>query len=251
MGKRSLVALIGVVFLNVAAFAESSIPVTLITAKRTPYIIEPQQSTGLTYDLASVLNTIQSKYQFQVLVRPTGRLIYGVEDCVTCLIIWDNPAWGWQDVTTSLPLIEASDIFIARTELVKNTPFLFDDLAQRSLALVRGYHYQFYTGPAPGQQVVELGDDSMTIKMVLLKRADIGVTSDISLRWFLTQHPEYQGQLIVADEPDSTHQRYLLFPASSQLVPEEINDLLRQLRKLGVLSQLYQKYGLVLPEWSE
>ena len=227
--------------------------INVISIKREPYVIvDNKQERGLTYDLIDVFNQVQDKYQFAVKIIPTRRLHKHARSGNNNIVIWDHPDWGWKNVGVSLPLVTSQDIYIAHRDYVNGDQNYFDDLTDKSIAAVRGYHYKFNDAQARKEKKYNIRyvtTDTITIKMALHKRSQVALTSNISLGWFLRQNPAETRKLVVANKIDDQFQRYILTPEQSKVSIDEINQILKIADQKNLLAPVYQKYGLAPPKF--
>nr|WP_247741854.1 transporter substrate-binding domain-containing protein [Endozoicomonas sp. G2_1] len=228
--------------------------INVISIKREPYVIvDHKQERGLTYDLIDIFNQVQDKYHFAVKIIPTRRLHKHARDGDNNIVMWDHPDWGWKNVGVSLPLVTTQDIYIAHRDYVNGDQSYFDDLTDKSIAAVRGYHYQFNDAQARKENKYNIRyvtTDTITIKMALYKRSQVALTSNISLGWFLRQNPAETSKLVVANKIDDQFQRYILTPMQSKVSIDEINHILKVADQKNLLAPVYQKYGLAPPNFT-
>ena len=221
-----------------------------------PPFLDIHGENGAGPDILNVMNQVQNHFYFKFKYIPTKRKIKMIEDGLIDLMMWDNRSWGWADnkVVSSKALVNSKDIFIAlNSENIEQK--YFDSLENKVLAVVRGYHYQFLDFENDLNKFSEkyefssVRTEEAVIKMILAKRANIGVVSETALSWFLIRYPEYKNSIIASDRIDTFYSRHFVMPEQSALSGKEINEILKLADEKGLLAPIYRHYGLTKPNF--
>jgi ABC-type amino acid transport substrate-binding protein len=222
-----------------------------------PFFFE-EENRGLTVDLISAMNQVQKKYRFEIIKVPAKRAFQFADREWVDVLSWDNPKWGWKEnhpVESSIPLIDEKDLFVTLKKGMRDQRY-FDELSDKRLALINGYHYHFadfetsYEKLSKVYNIDLVKTEYSALQMIVSGRADVTVTSQSSLAWYLEQHPEAAENFLISKKYDSQYQRYFLLVKHAPIQINEINQILKQLAVDGVLLRLYQKYGLSPPIYS-
>lgn len=219
-----------------------------------PFFFE-EGNRGLTVDLLSAMNQIQKKYRFEIIKVPAKRAFQFADKEWVEILSWDNPKWGWKErhpVEPSIPLIDEKDVFVTLKKGMRDQRY-FDELSDKRLALINGYHYHFADFQTSHEELSKLYNVDLVkteysaLQMLVSGRADVTVTSQSSLSWYLEQHPKVAQNLLISKKYDSQYKRYFLLVKHAPINIDEINNIIKQLSVDGVLLRLYQKYGLSPP----
>lgn len=208
--------------------------------------------TGLTLDLINALNQIQQEISFEFVSTSIEHRYKAYAAGRFDMIMFENPRWGWEKLNTAfIPLhIHDGEVFIALKEKVKDPQF-FALFKERTLALVKGYHYRFAnfeTDPAvleKNYKVVFVNSNKASIETVLRKRAEIAPVTISYLNFYLASNPQDQ-QLYVSNQWDQHYYHGVLINPHSKLHPDKLNLWLQQLQQNGKLTELVRQYGLKL-----
>lgn len=235
---------------------EKRIHIIVGMGSRPPFLdIHGEQGAGP--DVLNALNQAQEHFYFKHKYIPTKRKVKMVEEGWIDIMMWDNRSWSWEssNVSSSAALVHSKDIFIALKERAQTEQF-FDSLENKSISVVRGYHYQFldfdtnFEKFSDKYKIASVRTEEAVIKMVLAGRAHVGVVSDTSLSWFLIRYPEYQTKIIQSEKIDKFYSRHFVIPNQSVLTANELNDILKAADQKGLLSPIYQRYGLNKPDFN-
>lgn len=220
-----------------------------------PYVIAPGQaeSTGLLPSLLEELNRIQDDYRFVLVPTSSARRYRDFEQGRFELIFFEAPNWGWQDTAFEMVdmHLEDSELFVARVEAGRDLSY-FDNLRDKRLALLHGYHYafaDFNSDPhfLAANYRAELSHSvDNNLRLVLHGRADIALVTGSYLRDFLRRNPEHAGALLVSRRIDQVYRhRALLSPAAS-LNRGQLEQLLQRIRATGSQQRLFSPYDIRL-----
>ncbi len=132
----------------------------------------------------------------------------------------------------------------------------FDDLEQRSIVAISGYHYGF-TGYETDNSVleqkfnIEFSDShSRNIKLIKADRpsvAEVAIVSHSYLQRHLTRHPEDWDELLVSKKPDQRYQLSIIARKGGTASADEMLRLLAPLVDNGRYRHLVENWGLQLP----
>lgn len=196
------------------------------------------------------MNTAQSRFHFELELVPRLRLEEMLRRKEADL--YPLRTLDWVDASLGLlatdTVVTTGDVYIARRAHPLGTQ-VFRELAQRTLAGVRGYHYKvFGDNPDPDWIKVHfkatlLPSNEAVIKFVLLGRADVGLVPEAIVLQYLSD-PVYARQLRVADQYDSQVKLSNLLRPEGPISVEEMNAIVRQLRQSGEVARLSRTFNL-------
>lgn len=222
-----------------------------------PYVgkFEEEKATGLLPELLTALNQIQGQYQFVLLPTAVARRFRDFQQGRIDIAIFENPEWGWQGIPHQLVDmgLEDAEVYVARNEPSRGQAY-FDQLKGKRLALYNGYHYRFASFNADPEFLRREFNATLTyshdsnLLMVLRGRADVALVTRSYLDDFLVRHPQYEGQLLMANTVDQVYHHYALLRPESPIDAKEFATLLDHLRRDGRLMRIFEPYRIqVMP----
>lgn len=242
-------------FLSLSSVAQTykRIQINVGAGIRPPFLLE-DNAKGVGPDIIHALNLIQEQFVFQLVAVPIKRRTQSLYEGWVDIIMWDNPNWGWEleSLQHSQPLIHSKDVFITHADQYQSQD-VFNQLKSHSLAMVHGYHYKFVnfeTDPIKLNQLFDITlvrTEEDSINILLSGRVDIAVASDVALAWHFKKHPQSKNKILISEKYDTKYMRYFLVPASSPISAKELDELLILADEKGLLTPIYEKYGLVKP----
>lgn len=199
--------------------------------------------TGLTIDVIEWLNAAQSDYRFSFFLTSPARRFNDFEARRFDAMFFESPEWGWKNRQIQIDATEVFlldyDIFVAR-RVDGRTQSFFDDLGDKRIAGMLGYHYAF-TGfeRDPGKLESEYGmilvnDNRAAIQLVLAGRADMAIVARSYLEYYLGQTGEGDSGLLMSDTPDQIYRyRALVRPESPLAAKRLFTWISRAIEELG------------------
>lgn len=245
------------IFVMFANAEQKAKPVTIKvgSSERIPYL--NKQGEGLGPDIIAALNKLQSTFKFELIAMPIKRSQLMIDEGWVDISMWEIPEKGWKNAknfNVSKPLIFSKDLFITKKSDDKNQGY-FSSFQDKRIAAVHGYHYNFANNETDRNKLLTqfdinlLQNDRDTITMVIKDRAEIAVTSEVSLNWYLHSQPQYKDTFLLSDKADSSFSRHFIVPTSSPISVDELNRILMLAADKGVLTPIYRKYGLNAPKF--
>ncbi|MCM8528791.1 MAG: ABC transporter substrate-binding protein [Lentisphaeraceae bacterium] len=213
-----------------------------------------EDGSGISFDIISALNQIQSKYEFTHEFLPTKRLENLSQNGKIHIAAFSNLSWGWDQnkVSRSTDLIADKDVFFTLKKDGRDHSY-FDDIPSKLIAGVKGFHYNFNKVKTNSEnekkppRFIGVYSEKSVVDMVILERAEIGVVSIFTLQYLFMTDPQKYAKLLISEKYDSEYERYYVLNESSPIKAEEINSFLAQIKKEGVLQKIFEKYGLQKP----
>lgn len=169
------------------------------------------------------------------------------------LAIFENPAWGWQNIAhTSVDMgLEDAEIFVAQRQGGRQQDY-FANLKGKRLALFSGYHYAFAQFNADPKFLADTYNATLTyshdsnLLMVLRGRADIALVTRSYLSDFLARNAESTEQLLVSERIDQVYHHYALIRPKAPITAEDFSGLLQKLRDNGQMHKIFDPYRIVV-----
>ncbi|SNC61005.1 ABC-type amino acid transport substrate-binding protein [Marinobacter sp. es.048] len=215
------------------------------------------EPTGLLGDLLHELEQTHPTVSFRVFHTSPKRRYMDFEAGLYDVIFFESPDWGWtkRNVDISRPILADEELYVALKKPGRDTSF-FEDLEQRSIVAISGYHYGF-TGYETDNSVLEQKfdiefSDNHTRNLKLIKAdrpsvAEVAIISYSYLQRHLARHPEDWDKLMISREPDQRYQLSIIARKGGAASADEMLRLLTPLIDNGRYRQLVENWGLQLP----
>lgn len=173
------------------------------------------------------------------------------------VIFFENPGWGWESlpVTATRPVLEDEDVYVALDKPGRDQRF-FDNIADRSIVAISGYHYGFAGLSTDNTELQERfqiefshshGRNLKLIKADRPSLSEVAIISRSYLRMHLKQNPEDRDRLLVSDEADQKYLLSILAREDGPVRAETLEQMLLPLIESGRYQQMIERYGLQLP----
>ena len=224
-----------------------------------PYIeIVDSRASGLTVELISELNKIQSDYHFELVLTTPIRRFKDYQQGLFDAVFFEDPNWGWlqgNHIISNSPVIATdSEVFIALKQFAKSQAW-FDNLDDKTLIGILGYHYQlanFENNPSileNNPSILEneykmtlLSSHKKSIELVLKKRSDMAIVTRSYLNQYLNKYPESKKKLLISERVAQTYKHQLLIRPTHQL---NVNTLYKIVKKTLAQNTLATKLKIL------
>jgi len=220
-----------------------------------PYTVRPESGadTGLLPQLVEALNAAQSDYQFVLVPTSIPRRFGDLKQGRVDMAIFENPAWGWEDIPhTAVDMgLEDAEIFVAQ-RLPDRQQSYFADLSGKRLALFSGYHYEFANFNAEPQYLAKNYNATLTyshdsnLLMVLRGRADIALVTRSYLNDYFLRNPNVAKELLASDRIDQVYHHYAILRPAAPISGEAFGKLLQGLRDSGQMLRIFDPYKIAV-----
>lgn len=246
--------------LSITAFAQTQItPKPLIRVggyQFAPYVNLQMDGryTGLTLDLINALNQVQQQVTFEFVPTSIEHRHKAHAAERFDMMLFEDPSWGWEHTKMQfIPLnIKDGEVFITLKNRTKDQRY-FADLTNKSMALVKGYHYTFVGSETDPEQLnkrfklVFVTSNKASIETILRQRADIAPVTFSYLNYYFTLNPEEKDKLFISEQWAQHYHLGVLLAPHSQLKVDQLSHWLELLEGSGKLAALTQDYGFTLP----
>lgn len=239
--------------LSCAAYAHAKEVIKVGGYPFSPYVTKSAdgQYSGLTLDILAQLNQIQDKYHFTFVSTSSMYRYQAFSRNRFELMLFENRMWGWQHVdfyTLPIPL-DDGEIYITQNKDQRDQHF-FDDIADKKLILVDGYHYnvtQDITDKALLNKKYDaafVNSNHASIEAILRGRGDVAPVTWSYLQFYLKNNPDAAQKLLTSTRWDQRYQHQVLLSHHAAITENELMNYLQQLDKNGELDRLAQTYNL-------
>lgn len=207
--------------------------------------------SGLTIDLIDAMNQSQDSHHFQFIRTSSMRRYKDFQENKFDMIVFESIQWGWQDqeVTDSIVFLEGGEVYITKADSKKNQTY-FDHFKGKSLLGYLGYHYGFANFNSDREILKKKFNAKMTtthtgnILSIIEERADIAVVTNSFLDKFFLENPDLRKKILISEKFDQKYHHTVLIRKNFHFSVQQINQLLLDMKKKGVLDALWQKYGI-------
>ena len=156
---------------------------------------------GLLGDLLHELEQTHPGLSFRVFHTSPKRRYLDFDAGLYDVIFFESPDWGWSDkkVDITRPVLADEELYVALRKPGRDSSF-FDDLQQRSIVAISGYHYGF-TGYETDNSMLEQKFDiefsdshSRNIRLIKADRPSVAEVAIVSYSYLRSQAPRGLGQ---------------------------------------------------------
>jgi hypothetical protein len=197
------------------------------------------------------MNALQTRFNFDLQLVPRLRLNHlfaaGEADVYPFrTLAWTEPELKLQATQT---LISTGDVYIARRDNRYGGVKVFQNLARRSLAGVRGYHYGVFANNADPDYIARhfkaqlLPSNEAVVGFVQLGRAEVGIVPEAIMAMML-EDPHVREALIVSERFDSRVELSHLVRRDGPISVAEMNAVVDLLAAAGDLNRLKARLNI-------
>ena len=222
-----------------------------------PYTVRPERGadTGLLSQLLNALNQLQSDYRFVLVPSSIPRRVRDFERGRVDMMIFENPAWGWQAFSyAAVDMgLEDAEVFVARYQPDRAQRY-FDELSGKRLALFSGYHYAFAGFNSTPKFLADTFSATLTyshesnLLMVLRGRADIALMTRSNLIDIQRYDPKVKSQIMMSERVDQIYRHYALLRLDAPIKSQQFAQMMSSLRDNGQLRAIFAPYQIDVVE---
>lgn len=244
-------------FLAPGANAELEIKVGVYNFPPIAGIDAEGQAEGLLAETLEHLKAANPDIGFKVIHTSPKRRYLDFTAGLYDVIFFESPDWGWHDYPheATVPILADEELFLALRKPGRNTGF-FDDLSERSIVAISGYHYGFADFETDNTKLetrfdIEFSDShERNISLIKADRpsvAEVAIVSRSYLHRHLERHPEDRNAFLIADQPDQVYRLAIITRTDGPVDADDMTRLFEPLVRNGRYPMLVQKWGLHLP----
>jgi polar amino acid transport system substrate-binding protein len=214
-----------------------------------PYIVE-KPNGAMQIELVDLINQFQQKYHFKLITTNASRRLSDFDHGLYDVSFFDNPEWGWQGkpIDASRVYLLGGENYIALAKPGRIQSY-FKDLSHKRILGMRGYHYGFANFNADPKYLADTfnfygtTNNAATIKLLLAGQGDIALVTQAYLNQYLAEHPTARDKIIVSTHLDQEYRHSVIVRKGIKPSVAEIEAILSDMQKAGILQKLWQKYG--------
>lgn len=191
---------------------------------------------GMVVEQIEILNRSQKKFKFKLVETSANRRYEDLKNKIFDVIFYESIQWGWEKspVSASKVFLVSGDVFITKKMPKKNQTY-FDDLRNKSIRGILGYHYAF-ANFSTDPQVLKSWNLEFTnsqdgnILAVMEGRSDMAIVSKEFLNLFFKDHPLAKKSLLVSQKMDQIYRFTVIIRNDAPITTQEMNALLDKLK---------------------
>ena len=219
-----------------------------------PIIINAQKKQGFAPEFINIINDAQEEFNFILISLPVKRLTLSVEknnfDVLFLMAMQWLPQASQENIEkTKFYTITKNELYTLKENASEQT--YFDNLDKLTKVGVLGYSYQFAGFNTNAEYLREEHQVSLTIdefnvvKMLLLRRAEVGVLNSIAYQYFKKQNILNMDLLFKSDIPDAVYETHFLINSqSNKISSRKMDEILNLPTTQMQLQKLLDKYGI-------
>ncbi|WP_019026464.1 hypothetical protein [Colwellia piezophila] len=221
-----------------------------------PLIINANKQQGLAFEFVQILNESQHEFNFSLNPLPSKRLIRTVEakkfDALFLMaLIWLPKSTHTYLTKTKFSVTVANELYALKDNALDQS--YFDNLDRLTKAGVLGYAYKFADYNTDEMFLSHVHNMSLTrseihvAKMVLFKRADIGIIGNLTSQYFkhTSTNTIDMDLLYKRKTPDQIYDTaFLVNQQSSRITASLFDDILKLPTVKSKLKDLFNRYGI-------
>ncbi|WMS91628.1 ABC transporter substrate-binding protein [Pseudoalteromonas sp. HL-AS1] len=219
-----------------------------------PIIINAQKKQGFAPEFINILNDAQEEFNFILISLRVKRLTLSVEknnfDVLFLMAMQWLPQASQENIeNTEFYTITKNELYTLKENASEQT--YFDNLDKLTKVGVLGYSYQFAGFNTNAEYLREEHQVSLTIdefnvvKMLLLRRAEVGVLNSIAYQYFKKQNILNMDLLFKSDVPDAVYETHFLINSqSNKISSRKMDEILNLPTTQMQLQKLLDKYGI-------
>lgn len=207
------------------------------------------KETGFAHDLVRRLNEVQGDYHFVTVETSSRRRYNDLASGRIDMILLQNPDWNWRgrDVGFSTPIVWEYDILVAGRALVPG-PSYFNNVLERSIAGVLGFHYKFADFRDDPKQLTRLLDISLlynepeVLEAVIRGDAEIGVVSAGFMSRKFSHVADLADRIAMGPRADNSYQLASVISRNAPITVERYNSYLNDLRAENAIAPVWSRW---------
>lgn len=229
-----------ILFCLITSLAFGETKIVKVGAYEFPPFVSWQASipSGLLVELLQEFNHSQNKYNFQLVETSPKRRYEDLKNKIYDIIFFENIHWGWGNlpVSASNVFLVGAEVFITR-QTGKKTQSYFDNLNNKTIRGILGYHYGFASFSTDPQVLkkwkLELTNSHEgNIMAVIEERTDLAIVTKEYLDFFLKNNPLLKKKILISQKQDQIYRHSVIVRNNAIISVQEINALLAKIKKL-------------------
>ncbi|PVY77396.1 ABC-type amino acid transport substrate-binding protein [Tamilnaduibacter salinus] len=213
---------------------------------------------GLLSDLLDELNRRQDRFRFEVVETTPKRRYRDYDAGRFDVIFFESPRWSWQDhdIESTFVILRDAEVYIALDKPDRDQSF-FDNLAERQIVGVLGYHYGFAGfDPVEGAlknrfNITMSRSHARNLKLIQADRpslAEVAVVTRSYLSLYAERNPDRYDRLLVSDKIDQAYRLRVLVRPGIEPSKRALEGILKDVIADGTYRALLSRYHLPFPE---
>lgn len=172
--------------------------------------VEKEGKEGFVKDLISKLNSSQKKYHFEFVLTSANRRYRDFKTQKFDIILFEDEAWSWKKMDVRYertPVLgSGAELIVALKEPSRDQRY-FDNLENKRVEVVLGYHYQLNDMSAESTQLMAKGisqgrSNIDNLSDLLAKKIDVTFVNSLMMSRYLSKNKELKDKFLVGNKQD-------------------------------------------------
>lgn len=195
--------------------------------------IEKEGKEGIVKDLIAKLNASQNKYQFQFVLTSANRRYRDFKAQKYDIILFEDEAWSWKDMginynRTSV-IGTGKEVAIAMNEANRDQSY-FDNLADKKIEVVLGYHYQATDMKSDADTLTQKGilqgkSYENNLADLMSKKIDVTFVNSLMFSRFLNKNKDLKEKFLIRQKVDHQFALRALIHPNSPIKASELEKI--------------------------
>jgi hypothetical protein len=195
--------------------------------------IEKEGREGIVKDLIAKLNTSQEKYHFEFVLTSANRRYRDFQTQKYDIILFEDEAWSWKKLGINYArtgiIGNGKELAVAMNDVSRDQSY-FDNLNDKRIEVVLGYHYQVTDMKSDAQtmmnkKIIQGKSSQDNLEDLLSKKVDVTFINSFMLSRFLKKNKELKEKLLIRNKVDQQYALRCLIHPNSPIKVSELERL--------------------------
>lgn len=195
--------------------------------------IEKEGKEGIVKDLITKLNASQEKYHFEFVLTSANRRYRDFKSQKYDVILFEDEAWSWKQLginyaRTSI-IGSGKEMVVAYNDGTRDQSY-FDDLSNKKIEVVLGYHYQLTDMKSDTQTLMKKGiiqgkSTENNLEDLMAKKVDVTFVNSMMFTRFLNKNKELKDKFLIRQKVDHQYALRGLIHPNSPIKASELEKI--------------------------
>lgn len=195
--------------------------------------IEKEGKEGIVKELIAKLNSTQDKYRFEFVLTSANRRYRDFKSQKYDVILFEDEAWSWKKLGINYArttiIGSGKEVAVAFNDGTRDQSY-FDNLSDKKIEVVLGYHYQLTDMKSDTQTLMKKGiiqgkSNENNLEDLLSKKVDITFINSMMFSRFLNKNKELKDKFLIRQKVDHLYALRGLIHPNSPIKASELERL--------------------------